>query len=91
MTAVLKGWEVVFMTLEEMKAIDPRTVDRRSLVQIGSVRTDKNLSQTERYRRFLEQIGNPYCYLDGKTVVKISFANTRRTLADCVQSYLGGL
>ena len=79
------------MTLEEMRDADPRTVDRKALVERGAVHVDKNASQKERCRQFVEQIGNPYCYLDGQTVVKISFANTRRTFADCVRSYLMGI
>lgn len=79
------------MTLEEMRSVDPRTVDRETLVDRGSVHVDKKASRQERCRQFVEQIGNPYCYLDGQTVVKISFANTRRTFADCVQSYLMGI
>ena len=78
------------MTLEEMKAVDPRTVDRRTLVQRSSVHVDKQAPPKERCRQFVEQIGNPYCYLDGKTVVKIRFANTMRTLTDCIHSYLKG-
>ncbi len=79
------------MTLDEMKAVNPRTVDRRALVERSSIHVDKNASQKERCRQFVEQIGNPYCYLDGNTVVKISFANTGRTFADCVRSYLMGI
>ena len=32
-----------------------------------------------------------YCYLDGKTVVKISFSKTDTTLEDCLEHYLRGL
>ena len=79
------------MTLEEMRGVDPRTVDRRTLVQRNSVRVDRNVPRNEQYRQFVEQIGNPYCYLDGKTVVRIRFSNTGRTLEDCVRSYLRGI
>ena len=42
-------------------------------------------------REFIKQIRNPYCYLDGKTVVKISFAATDTTMEDCLEHYLRGL
>ena len=32
-----------------------------------------------------------YCYLDGKTVVKITFAATDTTMEDCLEHYLRGL
>lgn len=79
------------MTLEEMKAVDPRSVDRLSLVQRSSVRVDGSAPPKERCRQFMAQIRNPYCYLDGQTVVKISFANTKRTFEDCIHSYLMGI
>ena len=79
------------MHTEEMKNVDPRTVDRGTLVQRSSVRLDPNAPRQERLREFIRQIKNPYCYLDGKTVVKISFAKTDTTMEDCIVHYLRGL
>lgn len=79
------------MTLEEMSQVDPRTVDRSTLVQRSTVKIDPNASREERIADFVEQIKNPYCYLDGKTVVKISFTNNGRTIEDCVADYLRGV
>ena len=79
------------MHTEEMKNVDPRTVDRDMLVQRSSVRLDPNAPRQERLREFIRQIKNPYCYLDGKTVVKISFAKTDTTMEDCIVHYLRGL
>ena len=59
------------MSVEAMKSIDPRTVDRSTLMQRSSVRLDPSAPREERLRDFIRQIINPYCYLDGKTVVKI--------------------
>ena len=87
----MEGMGEFGMTLDEMQNIDPRTVDRKALVERSTVHVDKDAPREERCRQFLEQIGNPYCYLDGQTVVKISFADTRRTFADCVRSYLMGI
>ena len=83
--------EVIGMTLEEMKRVNPRTVDRKTLVERCSVHIDANAPREERCRQFVEQMGNPYCYLDGRTVVKISFANTSRTIEECIRGYLRGL
>ena len=79
------------MTLEEMRAVDVRTVNRNTLVQRSSVKIDSKKSKQERIRDYISQIGNPYCYLEGNTVVKISFANTDRTIEDCIHAYLNGL
>ena len=79
------------MGVEGMKSIDPRTVDRSTLMQRSSVRLDPSAPREERLRDFIQQIKNPYCYLDGKTVVKISFTNTATTIEDCLENYLRGL
>ena len=79
------------MGVEAMKSIDPRTVDRSTLMQRSSIRLDPSAPREERLRDFIQQIKNPYCYLDGKTVVKISFTNTATTIEDCLENYLRGL
>ena len=76
---------------DSMKSVDPKTVDRSTLVQRSSVRLDPTAPREDRLRDFIQQIKNPYCYLDGKTVVKISFANTDTTMEDCLEHYLRGL
>ena len=75
----------------ELKEVDPRTVDRSTLVQRSAVKIDPNATREERLQDFIKQIKNPYCYMDGKTVVKISFANTDTTMEDCISHYLKGL
>lgn len=79
------------MTIEEMKNVSIKTVDRNSLVDRSSVKLDKKVSQPEKLREYCKQIKNPYCYLDGKNVVKISFSRTETTLEDCIAQYLRGL
>jgi len=79
------------MTVEEMKAVDPATVDRSQLVERSTVRLNPDAPREERLREFIRQIKNPYCYLDGKTVVKITFSKTDTTLEDCLEHYLRGL
>ena len=79
------------MSVDMMKSVDPKTVDRNALIQRSSVQLDPAASREERLRDFIQQIKNPYCYLDGKTVVKITFANTATTIEDCLENYLRGL
>lgn len=88
----LCGQPLEYMTvIEQMKLVDPRTVERGALVQRNSVRLDPNAPREERLRDFIRQIKNPYCYLDGKTVVKISFSDTDTTMEDCLAHYLQGV
>lgn len=71
-----------------MEASDIRLIDKDKLRSIDSVKIDASLSKEQRMRSFIEQIGNPYCYLDGDTVVKISYADTEATLEDRLKSYM---
>ena len=73
------------MSVETMRSVNPKTVDRSTLVQRDSIRLEPAAAH------FIRQIRNPYCYLDGKTVVKISFSKTDTTLEDCLEHYLRGL
>ena len=79
------------MSLEEMQNVDPRTVDRSKLVQLNTVCIDPKAEKSERIKEFVAAIRNPYCFLVGKTVVKLGFADNERTIEDCVCSYLKGL
>lgn len=79
------------MTVEEMKAVDIRTVDKDMLVDIRDVKIDRSLSLEERVRSFVTQIKNPYCFKCGDAIVKTSFLDTDVTLEDCVERYLRNL
>lgn len=79
------------MKLEEMKNLDIRTVNPRSLVDRRKVRINKDLPQKERLKQYVEQIKNPYCYLDGDVVVKVSFTDESVTLEERLQAYIRSL
>ena len=76
---------------EAMKDIDLRKVDRSTLRDRSTVRIDPEASTEERIRAWIEQLGNPYVYLDGGVVVKLSFADEGETIEDRINSlYLAG-
>ena len=79
------------LTLEEIHAMqdtDIRTVDPNSLRDIREVTVNTSLPKKERILDFIRQIGNPYCYLHGKYIVKISFTDTDATLEDRMLAYI---
>ncbi len=47
------------MSVEMMKSVDPKTVDRNALIQRSSVRLDPAASREERLRDFIQQIKTP--------------------------------
>lgn len=79
------------MNIQSMRDINPKTVDRSVLVERSTVKINPSGTREERLQDFIRQIKNPYCYLDGNTVVKISFSNTDTTMEDCLAHYLRGL
>lgn len=79
------------MELGNGMEIDVKTVDRATLRDISAVKIDTALPRRERIKSYVEQIGNPYCYLDGDMVVSISYADTPVSLQDRLKSYVRGM
>jgi len=48
-------------------------IDRTKLVDIQSVKIDPALTAAQRTEQYLEQIKNPYCFLCGGSMVRVSF------------------
>ncbi len=76
------------MTLEEMKNINPETVNPDTLVDIATVEIDRSLPRAEQMKQFLEQIKNPYLYKCNGVVVKIAYATTESTIEDRLEQYI---
>lgn len=77
------------MNLEElrrMREIDIRTVDKKSLRDLKRVRVKKELPIPERVADYIDQIGNPYCFMVGNTVVKLRFKSDGTS---CQEAFYG--
>ena len=75
-------------SIESLRDTDVRTVDPALLVDIRDVKVNTSLPKEDRLLDYLSQIKNPYCFKHGKTVVKVSFADTEATLEDRLEKYL---
>lgn len=62
------------MTVEEMKAVDIRTVCPEELVDITKLSIDRSLEVDDRKAEFIRQVKNPYCYRVGNIIVKSSYS-----------------
>jgi len=51
-----------------------------SLVDLRDVKIDRSQPIEERKKSYVAQIGNPYLFKVGDVVVRLSYANTQRTL-----------
>lgn len=67
------------MTIEQMKYVDVRTVDPKTLVDRSQLKIDESLPREERLKQYIAQLKNPYCYLDDGVVVKVSFNDVQET------------
>ena len=76
------------MTIEEMKNLDVRAVDRDSLVDITTIEIDNSLSPEERTKEYLRQVKNPYFFRVGDVVVHTIFSDDSVTLQDRLEQYV---
>ncbi len=53
-----------------------------SLVDIRDVKIDRTLPVEDRIKSYVAQVKNPYLFKVGKTVVRVSYANTQATIND---------
>ena len=58
------------MGIKEMKAIDIRTVDSKSMVEVTGILISDDMTKEERVAEFVKQVKNPYCFRVGDMVVK---------------------
>lgn len=70
-----------------MNNFDIRSVDKSTLHDISSVKIDTSLPCEERVKNYVQQIGNPYCYLDNGIIVGIGYTDTEITLQDRLKAY----
>ena len=75
------------MSIEEMKNVDVRTVDRDSLVDINEIEIDDSLPPKERAAEFLRQIKNPYCFRVGMVVVKNVYSDDGVSLQERFEQF----
>lgn len=65
--------------------------DRSVLKDIRDVVIDTSKPCRDRVKNYIEQIGNPYCYLDNGVVVQIGYADTPVSLQDRLVSYASSI
>ena len=70
-----------------MKAVDVRTVDPETLVDVTQIKIDENLSKEERVAEFLRQVKNPYCFRVGNMIVKNVYSNDGVSLRERFEQF----
>lgn len=70
---------------------DIRKADRAMLKDIREVIIDTSLPCDERIKSYIDQVGNPYCYIDNGIIVALGYADTQITLHERLKSYMNSL
>jgi len=74
--------------LEDLKQVDPLTVNLDDLIDINDVKIQTELPREERIADFIRQIKNPYLFKCGNVVVKIEFSESVTTLTEQMKQYM---
>lgn len=75
------------MSIEEMKAVDIRTVEPEELVDVREISLDESLSKEERANEFARQVKNPYCFRVGDMIVKNVYSNNGVSLRERFEQF----
>lgn len=62
-------------------------IDRSQLVDIQTIKLDKNLPAAQRAEQYLSQIKNPHCFLCGDSVVRLKFHEEGGELKDRLRNF----
>jgi len=74
--------------LNDMRAVDIRTVDKAALSDVSGFQFDTTLSQEERAAQIISLTKNPYCFRYEDTAVKVEFAEDGPPLQDVMSGFL---
>ena len=76
------------MTLAELKQLREMKLEETViLADAEQIQMDDTLPPTERMLDYLEKIKNPYCFLCGKTPVRVVFAENGAELGTRLKAY----
>lgn len=78
---------IIRMKGENMRNTNNDDLRQMPLKDISTVKIDTTKPCDERVRSYVEQIGNPYRYIDNGVIVEIEYADTNISLHDRLLSY----
>ena len=73
------GWRIEYVWNKVVIII--KNIMKEVLVMPGKIK-DQSLSKEERIKSYLEQMEDPYHYIDNGTTVRLRFADTSESLTD---------
>ena len=77
--------------LAQLSKMDIEKADRSELVSVEEVSIDTSMPVVQRMVAYINQVKNPYCFLCGKTPVKVCFSQGDAELSKKIRNYFLGL
>ena len=77
--------------LTQLSKMDIEKADRSELVSVEEVSIDPSMPVVQRMVAYINQVKNPYCFLCGKTSVKVCFSQGDAELSKKIRNYFLGL
>lgn len=79
--------ELTKTELIRLRTVEMETVAQTELVSLEELLMDPSLSPETRMAAFWEQVKNPYCFLCGKTPVRVCFSPEGGELGEAITAY----
>jgi len=70
-----------------MSQIEIDKVDPSTLTDIDAIAINQKLTHEDKILSFIQQIGNPYCFISGGVPVRVCFAGNGKKLSQSLVNY----
>lgn len=71
-----------------MRDVDIMQADRDALVDIRDIHIDSGKPVEIKLREYMEQVGNPFLVKYGDYIIKLSYADTEKSMDDRMKEYV---
>lgn len=78
-------------SLQGIRRKEVEKTKRHSLSSLDDIVVDTKLPIDKRMEKYLQEVGNPYCFLCGDTVVHVCFSDTGKDLDSHLLNFFKGL
>lgn len=89
---LLEGFILIdIASLKALKDMPYTSIDKKSLVDVSKIKSQKTGNICEKVENFLNVVTNPYIIKCGKTIVEIEFSDNIQTIESQTKKYLKSL
>jgi len=78
-------------TLVKMSQVEINEIDPSTLADIDTIAINHALPHEDKILSFIQQMGNPYCFISGGIPVRVCFATEGKNLSQSLVNYFSML